>query len=164
MKSAGLKLVLAPTAVQSPSNDPIPVLARVARVVALDERGVPCIDFPGNLDGPQVAKLALSAVDAERLARHWQDTEVLIVFAGEDIRQPVITGLVRNSLKDIAYEMQDWEGFRQLVLKAEEELVLQCGDAKIVLRRDGKLTIVGKEILSRALERHRIRGATVAIN
>jgi len=63
-----------------------------------------------------------------------------------------------------APESPDWDGFRRLLLKAEEELVLQCGDARIVLRRDGKLTIIGKEILSRARQRHRIRGATVDIN
>jgi len=162
--TAVLRAVRVPTDVLVAASDSISVDARVGRVVALDEGAVPRIDFPGNPYGPLVARVALSAADSERLARHWKDTEVLIVFASQDIRQPVITGVVRHSLDDPLYQVADWDGFRQLLLTAQDELILQCGDAKIVLRRNGKVSIVGKEILSRALERHRIRGATVDIN
>jgi hypothetical protein len=164
MKSAALKLVSVSTDLRANASDPLLDHACIGRVVAVDDGAVPRIDFPGNPHGPLVARLALSAADTERLATQWQDREVLIVFVGQDTRQPVITGLLRTSFDDVAREMVDWEGFRHLLFKAEEELVLQCGEAKIVLRRDGKLTIVGKQILSRALERHRIRGATVDIN
>jgi hypothetical protein len=164
MKNATSKTVPAPAGVRPAASDPILLGARVGTVVALDEGAVPRIDFPGNPHGPLVARLALSAADAERLARQWKDAEVLIVFASQDIRQPVITGLVRHSLEDPLYQVADWEGFRQLFLRAQEELTLQCGEAKIVLRRDGKVVILGKEILSRARQRQRIRGATVDIN
>jgi len=162
MKSA---LKLMPSPVQGAdveSSSPTPN-ACVGVVVALDE-GVPRVDFPGNQSGPIVARLALSAIDGDRLAQQWKDTEVLLVFADNDRQRPVITGLVRSSLDDPLYQTAEWEGFKHLFLRAQEELVLQCGDARIVLRRDGKLTIIGKEILSRALARHRIRGATVDIN
>jgi hypothetical protein len=164
MRSGALKLVPISTDPRADAADPVAQHPCIGRVVAVDDGTVPHVDFPGNPHGPLAARLALSPPDAERLARQWKDTEVLIVFAHRGTRQPVITGLVKNSFDDIAGEMVDWEGFRHLLLKAEEELVLQCGEAKIVLRRDGRLTIVGKEILSRALERHRIRGATVDIN
>jgi hypothetical protein len=141
MKNAASKPLPAPADVHSSVNDPIPLGARVGTIVALDDGAVPRIDFPGNPHGPLVARLALSAADAERLARQWKDTEVLIVFASQDIRQPVITGLVRDSLEDPLYHIADWEGFSQLFLRAEDELILQCGEAKIVLRRDGKVTI-----------------------
>jgi hypothetical protein len=148
----------------SAADDTIPLGARVGTIVAMDDGTVPHIDFPGNPHGPLIARLALSAADAERLARQWKDTEVLIVFASQDIKQPVITGLVRDSLEDPLYQVADWEGFQQLFLRSQEELTLQCGEAKIILRRDGKVVIVGKEILSRAKGRHRIKGATVDIN
>jgi hypothetical protein len=144
--------------------DLAPVGARIGRIVALDEGAVPRIDFEGNPHGPLVARIALSTADADRLSAQWKDAEVLIVFASQDLRQPLITGLVRHSFDDPMHQIADWNGFRQLFLRAQEELTLQCGDAKIVLRRDGKVTIVGKEILSRAQDRHRIRGATVDIN
>jgi hypothetical protein len=164
MTSARSKPVPTPADQRASAAEVIPVGARVGTVVALDEGAVPRVDFPGNPHGPLVAMLALSAADAERLARRWQDTEVLIVFASQDIRQPVITGLIRRSLEDPLYELGEWEGFRELTVRSQEELTLQCGEARIVLRRDGKVLIVGKEILSRARERHRIRGATVEVN
>jgi len=138
--------------------------AQLARIVNIDESGVPRIDYPENPHGPVAARLALPAVDADRLAKAWRDLAVLIVFAAGDSRQPVITGIVRHTFEDVLDETADWEGFRQLTMRAQDELILQCGDAKIVLRRDGRLTILGKEIVSRALQRHRIRGGTVEIN
>ena len=161
--NVALKLVPCPADEGSPVGDRRPH-ACVGAVVAVNESSVPLVDYPGNKNGPLCARLALSLADAERLAKAWQSSQVLLVFVNGDERLPVITGLVQESFDDPAYQVADWEGFRQLFLRAEEELVLQCGDAKIVLRRDGKLTIVGKEILSRAVERHRIRGATVDIN
>jgi hypothetical protein len=157
----------APTATLDAVSAPVvsaPLGARIGRIVAVTESGIAHIDFPGNPHGAMAAKLALSSADADRLWRAWKDTDVLIVFANQDLRQPVITGMVRNSLDDPLYQISNWEGFRQLTLRAQEELTIECGDSRIVLRRDGKVTIVGKEILSRALERHRIRGASVDIN
>lgn len=138
--------------------------ARIGRIVSVTEGGIAHIDFPGNPHGAMAAKLALSAADADHLARAWKDTDVLILFANQDLSQPVVTGMVRDSLDDPLYQISDWEGFRQLILRAQEELTLECGDSRIVLRRDGKVTIVGREILSRAQGRHRIRGASVDIN
>jgi hypothetical protein len=161
-KNVALKLV--------PAAEPASVVesraphACIGRIVTVDANSVPHVDFESNDAGPIAARLALSSADADRLARNWHQMEVLIVFADGDARQPVITGLVRNALDDPLYQIADWEGFRQLLLRAEEELVLECGDARIVLRRDGKLTIVGREILSRAAQRHCIRGATIDIN
>lgn len=146
------------------STEAIPVGARIGRVVALADGGVPMIEFSGNPHGPLPARLALALADGDRLAAQWQDTEVLIVFIGQDLRQPVITGLLSTGLDDAMYRREDWDGFRALNLRAREELTLRCGDAKIVLQQDGKITIVGKNILARAFERHRIRGATVEIN
>jgi uncharacterized protein DUF6484 len=134
------------------------------RVVALDDDGVLRVDFSGNPHGPIEARVALSASDAARLARRWKESEVLIVFADGDVGQPIVTGILTKNLKEPLSQMEDWETFRRLLLKADEELVLECGEAKIVLRRDGKLTILGKEIVSRALGRHRIKGATIDIN
>jgi Domain of unknown function (DUF6484) len=157
-------LTLIAESTETPAEQaPRPRHSCVGRIVALDE-GVPRVDFPENPHGPIVARLALPAMDADLLAKQWQDSDVLIVFANGDLQQPIITGVVRHSLEDPLYHSAEWEGFRQLFLRAEDELVLQCGEARIVLRRDGTLTILGKEILSRAMTRHRIRGGTVDIN
>jgi hypothetical protein len=53
---------------------------------------------------------------------------------------------------------------RRIVVEADEELTLQCGDASIQIRRDGKILIRGEHILSRAKGTQRIKGGSVAIN
>jgi hypothetical protein len=163
MKNVALKLLPGLSDATSGRSTATPRHPTIGRIVGLDPAKIPLVDFPGNAHGPTPARLALPSADADLLVRHWEQVEVLLVFVDDEISRPVITGLVRESLNDPSY-VADWDGFRRLLLKAEEELVLQCGDARIVLRRDGKLTIIGKEILSRARQRHRIRGATVDIN
>ena len=53
---------------------------------------------------------------------------------------------------------------KRLVIEAEEELTLKCGDCSVDLRKDGKLMIRGKDVLTRAKRTQRIKGGTVAIN
>jgi hypothetical protein len=53
---------------------------------------------------------------------------------------------------------------RRLVMTAYSELHLQCGESSITLRRDGKVSIKGKYILSRAKVSNRIKGGSVQLN
>mgnify|MGYP003703673193 CR=1 FL=1 len=153
-----------PVKLSPATSAPTPLGARVGRVVAVGPDGVPQVDFPGNPHGPLAARLALSAADADRLSGTWAQSEVLLVFADHDMLQPLITGLVRQTFDEAQQHVTDWEGFRELCLRAREALTLECGDARITLRQDGKVVIVGRDILSRAQGPHRIRGATVDIN
>ena len=139
-----------------------PLGVRIGRIVALDDNLAPLVDYPGNTQGPVAARLALGIREAGRLSEEWSTAEVLIAFADQDMRQPVITGVVSDTLP--AACAPDLEPAHRLLLQAADEIVLQCGDARIVLRRDGKLFIAGQEIVSRALRTHRIRGGTVSIN
>jgi hypothetical protein len=50
------------------------------------------------------------------------------------------------------------------VIEAREMLTLKCGESSVDLRKDGKLMIRGKDILTRAKRSQRIKGGTVAIN
>ncbi len=51
-----------------------------------------------------------------------------------------------------------------LVLEARENLTLRCGDGSITIRKDGKILIKGKDLVSHAQRANRIRGGSVAIN
>lgn len=51
-----------------------------------------------------------------------------------------------------------------LVLEARENLTLRCGDGSITIRKDGKILIKGKDLVSHAKRANRIRGGSVAIN
>ena len=52
----------------------------------------------------------------------------------------------------------------QLTIEASEVLTLQCGEASIDLRADGKLMVRGEDVLLRAKGTQRIRAGTVSIN
>src|SRR5262249_47350203 len=115
--------------------DLIPLGARAGRVAALDEEAAPLVDFPGNPQEPVRARVAPAPADAMRLSRTWQRASVLIVFADQDLRQPVIVGLVADSLPEACWPEAATPA--RLHLEASEEVVLRCGEAKIVLRQDG---------------------------
>jgi hypothetical protein len=51
-----------------------------------------------------------------------------------------------------------------LCIKAAESLTLTCGESSLQLRKDGKLMILGKDILLRAKRTARVKAGTVAIN
>jgi uncharacterized protein (DUF2345 family) len=53
---------------------------------------------------------------------------------------------------------------QRVVLSAEREIVLRCGEASITLTRAGKVIIKGAYILSRASGYNKIKGAAVDIN
>lgn len=53
---------------------------------------------------------------------------------------------------------------KRVVIEAADELTLKCGDCSLDLRKDGKLMIRGKDVLTRAKRTQRIKGGTVAIN
>ena len=53
---------------------------------------------------------------------------------------------------------------QQLVLSAEQEIVLRCGEASITLTRAGKVLIRGAYLLSRSSGVNRIKGGSVQIN
>ena len=51
-----------------------------------------------------------------------------------------------------------------LHLESDKELVLQCGKAKIALRADGRVTILGGHVVSRSTGVNKIKGGSVHIN
>lgn len=53
---------------------------------------------------------------------------------------------------------------KQLIMEGHEEIVLRCGEASITLSRNGKISIRGKYLLSRASGVNRILGGSVQVN
>lgn len=63
-----------------------------------------------------------------------------------------------------AREPDTERGRRQLVMEAQDEVVLRCGEASITLRRNGRLVIRGAYVESRSRGTNRIKGGVVLIN
>ena len=92
---------------------------------------------------------------------------VALVFEDGDAHAPIILGVVAGS--PIVQESSVQASVRldeseRMVLSAEREVVLQCGDASITLTRAGRVVIRGRQILSAATGYNRIKGAAIDIN
>jgi hypothetical protein len=104
--------------------------------------------------------------------------KVVLLFENGDPTLPFVMGLIQESsptpLVDALLEEQSRgpkpppteakvDG-RRVVIEGKDEVVLQCGEASITLRRNGKVIVKGTYLESRATGTHRIKGGTVEIN
>jgi hypothetical protein len=102
----------------------------------------------------------------------------VVVFVNESSR-PVILGVVAERLWDTPEGAGPIDAQatlppgepvavhadkRRLDLEATDEIRLTCGKSSLVMRRDGTVIVRGVNIVSRALQAHKIRGATVNVN
>ena len=105
------------------------------------------------------------------LGRQDIDREVALSFIEGNPHQPVILGLIHVAAQPSPIAggqepntVQIRRDHEQLVLSAEREIVLRCGESSITLTKEGKVTIRGKHLLSRAEAVNRIKGGAVQIN
>jgi uncharacterized protein involved in type VI secretion and phage assembly len=87
---------------------------------------------------------------------------VLLAFDGGDPTRPIILGILhdRARIEGPTLHLKA----KRIVLEAREELLLQCGESSMEARRDGKVSLKGRDVLSRATRTNKIRGGTVLIN
>jgi len=142
------------------------------RIVGVDNNRQPCVDFPGNPSDPVVAR-CLNTVRLERGASSG-DLPVLLVFEYGDPARPIIVGVVQSDATALC-KSDFWvpqvgkpgnaviDG-RRVELKGDEEVTLICGKASITLTKDGRISLRGIELVSRASGANKIRGASVSIN
>jgi hypothetical protein len=94
----------------------------------------------------------------------------VLLFEGADPLRPIIIGMVQNdeTLHPTAEESSPPVSIQaddhRLLVSAEREIVLRCGDASITLTRAGKVLIQGTYVVSRSRGCNKIKGATVDIN
>ncbi len=136
--------------------------ARAGRLKSIDSKGRVFVDFPGNPQGPIVAKLALDEIEISGLIHNSEETEVLLVFDNNDLFRPVIVGRVRDQVPTHGVEIHIHG--RRFLVDSEDEIELHCGRAKLRINREGKIIVLGEDVVSRARGRNRIRGGTVNIN
>lgn len=106
---------------------------------------------------------ALPAASSVALRESDIGASVVVAFDGGDARRPVILGRLQQREAQPASPVARLDADR-LVLQAEREIELRCGEASIVLTRAGKVLIKGAYVLSRSKGANRIKGAYVDIN
>jgi voltage-gated potassium channel Kch len=143
---------------------------RVGRIAQFD-RGE--IRVRWGAGAPVVARVSAGLDDATLSAAAREKQEVLLLFENGDPTQPVVVALLRSATPlldqvlarshQIAEQPTRVDG-RQVVIEGQEEIVLQCGEASLTLRRDGKVILRGLNVTTQADEVHKIRGGKVQIN
>ncbi len=104
------------------------------------------------------------------LLRQQIGSDVVVLFEQGDVRRPIIVGAVQGSGQRLpsapvpAALVSAQVDEQRVVLTAEREIVLKCGDASITLTRAGKVLIKGTYVLSRSSGYNKIKGAAVDIN
>jgi hypothetical protein len=99
----------------------------------------------------------LSAADVGR--------SVVLGFEAGDPSRPIVLGVMLGSNQEAQTPQNEAivDGNR-VVLKAEHEIELRCGEAAIVLMADGRIELRGTYITSQASATQRILGGSVSVN
>jgi hypothetical protein len=145
---------------------------RSAYVVGVED-GDPVVDYAGNPHQPLRARttlgLAPAALDALAASRR----EVLVVFEAERSDRPILVGLLdapprgapaAHAPADAPPLKEARVDGRRVVLEAADEIELRCGEASIILRRNGRVVIRGAHVETRSRGVNRIKGGSVQIN
>lgn len=132
----------------------------VAVVEGESEDGLPLVRW-GN--GPRKAGLARAVSMA--YSPKWsscQGLRAVLGFEDGDERKPIVLGLLDSP--PIDSELTPDAKHKVLRIESEQELILECGKAKIALRADGRVVVMGGYVLSRSSGVNKIKGGSVQIN
>lgn len=132
----------------------------LGRIVACDNEGVLLV-LP-QVEKPQRAQslCALNAADVGRTCA--------VLFAEGDPTRPLIMGCIMDSVNQSECAPEPMREVRvngeKLILESDTELELRCGEAVILLQRNGVIEIRGNYVTSHATATQRIRGGSVHVN
>ena len=149
-------------AAATPASPPVVEIATL-HGFDLDDR--PVLRGIASLPGELVVARTTITLRSEAIGE-----SAVVVFERGDPHRPIVLGMLMPAAwvapivpAPVTVRIDDAIAER-LVLRAEREIVLECGDASITLTRAGKVLIRGHYILSRASGYNRIKGAAIDIN
>jgi len=135
----------------------------IGTLTGVSPTGTPVVDFPGSPATEPVEAIALKSVASADAGR-----EVALSFIDGDPTRPMILGFIhRPDAENLERDSQTVDvrlDGESVTLKANQQIVLQCGKASITLTRAGKIIIKGAYLSSRSTGVNRIKGGSVQIN
>ena len=145
---------------------------RTGNIIRIAEDGAVWVDFPGNLAGPQQARLTGTIANWLRGKVESELPSVILAFEEESPRLPIIVDVIRDKIDAGAppltvnrNEVDDIHiDGKRVTFDASKEIVLRCGKSSITLTRAGKVLIRGAYLLNRSSGVNRIKGGSVQIN
>ena len=147
-------------------NEDVTRNTRIGRIDALDEAGVVTVRIRGEML-PMQARLAVPATIEQ--IRHAIEVQqpVLLLIDEDSPRRPIIIGFITEKVSPAPAAPHvveaDVDGKRVRV-EGKDEIVLECGDASITLRRNGRVIIKGTYVETHSDGTNRIKGGQVRIN
>ena len=117
---------------------------------------------------PRPAQLLSGINRSELINKTATGQRVLVVFIKGNPDEPVIVGMMENLLEELVFmekspvdALVDGE---RVMIRAEKEIALICGEGSITITRDGRIVVKGRDIISRASQLNKIKGSSVELN
>ena len=143
---------LVPIPLTPPSRGVVP---RMGRIVLIDTTDGVGIAFSGE-DSVLYAR-SVQPIDERDIG-----AEVFCLFNEGKPEQPIIVGKIqpiqRRATRQVLIEDES------IVLDGRSRVEIRCGEASLVLTRDGKAVLKGLRVVTDAKGVNRIRGGSVQIN
>jgi Domain of unknown function (DUF6484) len=160
----------------------------LGKIIAVDEAGTVSVQLSGAAQ-PRPARLGAALSTEELLAAAATGRAAILAFENGDPTLPILMGLIqatgprresereaepvmspeaaasaRSAAEARAQEVHAEVDGRRVRIVAEDEIVLECGGASIILRRNGRVVIRGAYVESYSEGTNRIKGGQVRIN
>jgi hypothetical protein len=144
-----------------------PIPSSLAETTGLDQRLARVLSVEGSGCQLDIDGVCCAAVISSHLLSLQPGQRVVAINPGEETWLVVAAWPVAE--EETAFRFDPATGVLhieapRLQLAALGSVELHCGDARISLSVDGKITVLGNEVLSSAVGSHRIEGASIDLN
>lgn len=125
------------------------------------DAGKPLVVFSGNPKETALPARSLVELSSEAIG-----ADVALLFQDGDPGKPLIVGrIVEPARKARAGpQPQVIRDGERVTITGDERVELRCGKARIIMEKDGRITIRGTYVTSHASATNRIRGGSVNLN
>lgn len=163
-----VQVTAGPTAVStSTTAKGDPAAAYIGHIAELRSDGTLTVTYPG-IATPIPARLAAAATRDRIETAILLQQSVVLLFEQGDPQRPIIIGFLSAVVEEPTRQgaptiEADVDGKRVRVT-GQDEIVLECGQASITLRRNGRVVIRGTHVETNSEGTNRIKGGQVRIN
>ena len=131
---------------------------RIDGVVIGFDSGAPLVVFPGNPKETAIAAPSLTELASDEIG-----AEVALLFQDGDPGRPLVVGRIVEPVRRVSSPQITRDGERVCIV-GEERIELRCGEATILMEKDGRIIIRGTYVTTQASATNRIRGGSIDLN